>query len=83
MDALKTEMQQVAAERRKAEEAFLELDAKLKSLLIQGRAAGVGPSEMSKLTGFTREWVAKIAPDESKSRKGAIQRRLDRLADSD
>jgi hypothetical protein len=37
-------------------------DVELRELLQEGRAAGKGPSHMAKLTGFTREWVAKIAP---------------------
>lgn len=83
-DALDQEIQNAARRRSDAERAFLRADVELKELLVKGRAAGLGPSEMAKLTGFTREWVSKIAPDESKSRKGAIQRRLDRLnADSD
>ncbi|WP_385618634.1 hypothetical protein PXH67_06450 [Streptomyces sp. P8-A8] len=79
MDALDTEIQNAARRRTQLEEQFLQADAELKELLVKGRAAGLGPSEMAKLTGFTREWVSKIAPDQSKSRKGAIQRRLDRL----
>ncbi|WP_328903232.1 hypothetical protein OHR86_27925 [Streptomyces sp. NBC_00441] len=84
MSALDQEIQNAARRRADAEREFLRTDVELKELLVKGRAAGLGPSEMAKLTGFTREWVSKIAPDESKSRKGAIQRRLDKLnADSD
>ncbi|MFJ3089091.1 hypothetical protein [Streptomyces sp. NPDC086838] len=83
-EALEKEIQAAANQRTAAERLFLRADMELKELLVKGRAAGLGPSEMAKLTGFTREWVSKIAPDESKSRKGAIQRRLDKLnADSD
>jgi hypothetical protein len=63
MDALDTEIQAAAKKRARAEKAFNDADAELRQLLVQGRAAGKGPSHMSKLTGFTREWVAKIAPD--------------------
>ena len=84
MDALDTEIQTAARERSTAEAAFLQADARLRELLVQGRAANKGPSHMAKLTGFTREWISKIAPDPGKSRQEAIQRRLDRLnADSD
>ncbi|WP_158715890.1 hypothetical protein [Streptomyces sp. NRRL B-24720] len=88
MDALEKEIQEAAVSRQRAEEAFLQADAKLKDLLVKGRAGGLGPSQMAKLTGFTREWVAKIAPDPKRSRQNAIQRRLDRnaagdIADSD
>jgi len=62
MSALDTEIQAAADKRRKAEQAFSDADAELRALLVKGRAAGLGPSHMAKLTGFTREWVAKIAP---------------------
>lgn len=54
----------VAATKRRirAENAFHAADVELRELLVEGRAAGKGPSHMAKLTGFTREWVAKIAP---------------------
>ncbi|MFJ2676347.1 hypothetical protein [Streptomyces sp. NPDC087525] len=81
MDALDMEIQDAARERTEAEDAFLRADAKLRDLLIKGRAKGKGPSHMAKLTGFTREWISKIAPDPEKSRQGAIKRRLDRLND--
>jgi hypothetical protein len=62
MDDLDVEIQAAAKKRARAEEAFNRADAELRALLVQGRAAGKGPSHMAKLTGFTREWVAKIAP---------------------
>ena len=62
MDALDMEIQAVAKKRARAEKAFNDADAELRQLLIKGRAEGKGPSHMAKLTGFTREWVAKIAP---------------------
>lgn len=63
MDALDQEIQAAAKKRARAEKAFNDADAELRQLLVRGRAEGKGPSHMSKLTGFTREWVAKIAPD--------------------
>lgn len=63
MDTLDTEIQVAAKKRARAEDAFKRADEDLRSLLVKGRAAGKGPSHMAKLTGFTREWVAKIAPD--------------------
>lgn len=63
MDALDTQIQAAARKRTRAEEAFNQADAELRALLVEGRAVGKGPSHMAKLTGFTREWVAKIAPD--------------------
>ena len=62
MDTLDMEIQAAAKKRTRAEEAFKRADEELRVLLVQGRAEGKGPSHMAKLTGFTREWVAKIAP---------------------
>jgi hypothetical protein len=71
-----------ARKRERAEEELRCADAELRALLVEGRAAGKGPSHMAKLTGFTREWVAKIAPDpKASARQGAVQRRLDKLND--
>lgn len=67
MDALDMEIQTAARERAKTEAAFKRADEKLRVLLVKGRAAGKGPSHMSRLTGFTREWVAKIAPEQKPS----------------
>ncbi|WP_381801036.1 hypothetical protein [Streptomyces niveus] len=63
MDTLDMEIQAAAKKRTRAEDAFKRADDELRDLLVRGRAAGLGPSHMAKLTGFTREWVAKIAPD--------------------
>lgn len=62
MDTLDMEIQAAAKKRARAEEAFKRADEELRELLVKGRAEGKGPSHMAKLTGFTREWVAKIAP---------------------
>jgi hypothetical protein len=62
MDALDMEIQAAAKKRARAEKAFTDADAELRDLLVKGRAHGKGPSHMAKLTGFTREWVARIAP---------------------
>ncbi|MFE7395685.1 hypothetical protein [Streptomyces sp. NPDC057557] len=62
MDTLDMEIQAAAKKRTRAEEAFRRADEELRDLLVKGRAEGKGPSHMAKLTGFTREWVAKIAP---------------------
>lgn len=56
------EIQAAAKKRARAEKAFNDADTELRQLLVRGRAEGKGPSHMAKLTGFTREWVAKIAP---------------------
>lgn len=62
MDDLDTRIQAAAKKRARAQDALDRADAELRALLVEGRAAGIGPSHMAKLTGFTREWVAKIAP---------------------
>lgn len=62
MDQLDERIQAAAKKRARAEKAFNDADAELRALLIEGRAANKGPSHMAKLTGFTREWVARIAP---------------------
>lgn len=62
MDELDERIQAAAKKRTRAEDAFNRADTELRTLLVEGRAVGKGPSHMAKLTGFTREWVAKIAP---------------------
>lgn len=62
MDELDERIQAAAKKRARAEKAFNDADAELRELLVEGRAANKGPSHMAKLTGFTREWVARIAP---------------------
>lgn len=62
MDDLATQIQAAAKKRVRAKEALDRADAELRDLLVKGRAGGIGPSELARLTGFTREWVAKIAP---------------------
>lgn len=65
-DELDERIQAAAKKRTRAEDALKRADDELRELLVEGRAAGKGPSHMAKLTGFTREWVARIAP-QSKS----------------
>lgn len=48
--------------------ALREADDELRTLLRQARAQGVGPSDMARWSGMTREWVAKIAPDPKRAR---------------
>jgi hypothetical protein len=48
--------------RHQAKEELLAADEELRELVAEGRAQGLGPSHLARLTGFTREWVAKIAP---------------------
>lgn len=63
VDDLDEQIQAAARRRSRAEAAFTKADAELRALLVQARAEGKGPSHLARLTGFTREWVAKIAPD--------------------
>jgi hypothetical protein len=80
MDA-ETELRAAAKKRAKSKEAFDRDDAEVRRLLLKWRGEGVGPSDMARWTGFTREWVAKIAPDpKTKAYQDAIKRRLDALA---
>ncbi|MFI7294014.1 GIY-YIG nuclease family protein [Streptomyces sp. NPDC050121] len=52
-----------ATERRaRAVAAFERDDTALRELFVAWRAQGVGPSDMARWSGMTREWVAKIAP---------------------
>lgn len=76
MDALDMEIQAAAKKRARAEKAFNDADTELRQLLIKGRAQGLGPSYMAKLTGFTREWVAKIAPDPKRARDVTAARNI-------
>lgn len=83
MDALEMEIQAAAKKRARAEEAFKRADEELRVLLVKGRAAGLGPSQMGKLTGFTREWVAKIAPDpQAAAKRDAMVRRMRKSSES-
>lgn len=63
MEDAAIKIQAAARKRARAKEAFDRTDAELRDLLIEARADGMGPSEMARLTGFTREWVARIAPE--------------------
>lgn len=63
MDDLDSRIKAAAKKRERSKAAFDRDEAALRELLVEGRAAGKGPSHMAKLSGFTREWVAKIAPD--------------------
>ncbi|MEU1433987.1 hypothetical protein ABZ438_07800 [Streptomyces sp. NPDC005786] len=86
MEDIRDKVQAAAKRRARAKDAFTRADADLRDLLVTARTEDIGPSELARLTGLTREWVAKIAPD-----PGAKPRRvvkvpkgtLDRLSDSD
>lgn len=69
MEDLRAEIQAAARKRARSKEAFDRDNARLRDLLIQARSEEIGPSEMARLTGLTREWVAKIAPDPSQPKR--------------
>lgn len=72
MDEFSERLVAAAKKRARAKEAFDRADAEVRALFVEGRnERDKGPSEMAKLTGFTREWVAKIAPDPRLSRDAA------------
>jgi hypothetical protein len=56
------QIRQAASKREKSKTAFERDDAALRELFVEWRAQGVGPSDMARWSGMTREWVAKIAP---------------------
>ena len=62
MDDMESRVQAAARKRERAKVAFDQADEALRELLVEARAGGKGPSELARLTGFTREWVAKLAP---------------------
>lgn len=67
MPDLRAQIQTAAKKRARSKSAFERDDAHLRELLIQARAEDIGPSELGRLTGLTREWVSKIAPDPAKT----------------
>jgi predicted GIY-YIG superfamily endonuclease len=62
-DPFDLELQAAAEERARTKRVLDEANRELRVLVARGRAAGKGPSHMARLTGFTREWVSKIAPE--------------------
>jgi hypothetical protein len=62
MSDAETEIRAAARKRERSKAAFERDDAALRELFVQWRAQGVGPSDMARWSGMTREWVAKIAP---------------------
>lgn len=64
MDEFDQRLLAAAKKRARAKDAFDRADEEVRALLVEGRhERGKGPSHMAKLTGFTREWVARIAPE--------------------
>ncbi|NLG55648.1 MAG: hypothetical protein GX542_08370 [Rhodococcus sp.] len=76
LDELDRRVVDATKKRVRAEVAFNSADADLRELLREARAAGKGPSHLARLTGFTREWVAKIAPDPKRARDASAARNI-------
>lgn len=71
-----TQIREATRKREKSKAAFERDDAALRDLFVQWRAQGVGPSDMARWSGMTREWVAKIAPDPKRARDVAAARNI-------
>lgn len=71
-----TQIREAARKREKSKTVFEQDDAALRKLFVQWRAQGVGPSDMARWSGMTREWVAKIAPDPKLSRDAGAARTI-------
>lgn len=61
-ETAEAEIKAAARRRARSKEAFDRDDEALRRTLRKWRSAGVGPSALARWSGFTREWVAKIAP---------------------
>lgn len=68
MSDAEAEIRAAAKKRERSKAAFERDDVALRELFVKWRAEGYGPSDMSRWSGLTREWVAKIAPDPKLSR---------------
>lgn len=74
MTTAEEEIRAAARKRERSKAAFERDDAALRELFVKWRADGVGPSDMARWSGMTREWVAKIAPDPSAPQKKRVVR---------
>ena len=84
MTTAEEEIKAAARKRERSKAAFERDDAALRELFVKWRADGVGPSDMARWSGLTREWVAKIAPDPSAPPKKRVVRvKRPKPADSD
>jgi hypothetical protein len=84
MTEAEEEIKAAARKRERSKAAFERDDAALRELFVKWRADGVGPSDMARWSGMTREWVAKIAPDPTAPPKKRVVRvRRPKPADSD
>lgn len=63
LDPVERAIQDAALDYWAAKATFEEAGTRVQEALVVGRAHGKGPSRMSRLTGLTREWVARLAPE--------------------
>ena len=71
-----TQIREATRKREKSKAAFERDDAALRELFVTWRGQGVGPSDMARWSGMTREWVAKIAPDPKRARDIAAAKNI-------
>jgi hypothetical protein len=83
MTTAEEEIKAAAKKRERSKAAFERDDAALRELFVKWRADGVGPSDMARWSGLTREWVAKIAPDPNAPKKRVVRIRRPKPTDSD
>lgn len=70
------QIREATRKREKSKAAFERDDAALRELFVTWRAQGVGPSDMARWSGMTREWVARIAPDPKAQRDIAAAKNI-------
>ncbi|MEU8829409.1 GIY-YIG nuclease family protein [Streptomyces sp900116325] len=63
LDEFDKRLIEVAERRRRRQAEFRERDAELRSLLVRGRQKGLRNAKLARLSGFTRDWVSRVAPD--------------------
>lgn len=63
---LEARMRKSATRFKRTKDAYEAARTELNALIIEADAAGVGPSELARITGFTREWVAKVVAAEKR-----------------
>lgn len=81
MTTAEEEIKAAAKKRERSKAAFERDDAALRELFVKWRADGVGPSDMARWSGMTREWVSKIAPDPAAPPKRKVVVRRKKSAD--
>lgn len=67
-DDLAARMKSSAAYFRRQKTSYEKARGDLNSLIFDAQEEGAGPSEIARVTGFTREWVSKVITAEKKRR---------------